>query len=160
MHSVTSTAASARAPDDSAEASVTRISDSADRVGMVGSLLCAIHCAIVPLLVSALPALGLGFFSSADLDQGFALFATLLGVSTLLLGYRRHRAFRALALLIPGLFLVLIGSFSPLHDHSAEHAALMACGGLLIAAAHLLNMRLTHQAASRPKGSWPASEAA
>ena len=114
MHSgPSSSARSASLPADPIDASALRISDSADRVGMVGSVLCAIHCATVPLVVSALPALGLGVFASADLDQGFGLFATLLGFSTLLLGYRRHRAFRALALLIPGLTLILIGSFSP-----------------------------------------------
>lgn len=160
MHSAPTPVRSAHTPVDAVDASALRFSDSADRVGMVGSVLCAIHCAIVPLVVSALPALGLGVFASADLDQGFALFATVLGFSTLLLGYRRHRAFRALALLIPGLSLVLIGSFSPLHDHSAEHAVLMVCGGLLIAAAHLLNMRLTHQAGSQHKRVWPASETA
>ena len=31
----------------------------ADRVGMFGSLLCALHCALMPLAFAALPALGL-----------------------------------------------------------------------------------------------------
>ena len=31
-----------------------------DRIGMFGSLLCAIHCALLPLVIAVLPTLGLG----------------------------------------------------------------------------------------------------
>lgn len=119
----------------------------ADRIGMTGSVLCAIHCALMPLLVALLPALGLGALGSVDLDQGFAVFVALLAVTTLSLGFRRHRAFHAWALLVPGLVLLGLGSFTELHDHSGAHAVVMACGGLLIAAAHFANLRLTHSAA-------------
>jgi hypothetical protein len=114
---------------------------------MVGSLLCAVHCALLPVLLAALPALGLGGFELVDIDQGFTIFATLLGVTTLGVGYRRHRAFRAWMVLIPGLFLVWLGSFGALHDHSLAHSLVMVAGGLLIAAAHLVNLRLGHEAA-------------
>jgi hypothetical protein len=82
------------------------------------------------------------------MDQAFVVFATLLGVSTLTLGWRRHRIFRAWALLLPGLALVWAGSFGPLHDHNAVHAVVMTLGGVLLALAHLLNLRLTHLAAT------------
>ncbi len=118
----------------------------ADRIGMTGSLLCAIHCALMPLLFALLPALGLGVLGSVDLDQGFAVFVALLAVATLSLGFRRHRAFHAWALLAPGLALLGLGSFTELHDHSGAHAVVMVCGGLLIAAAHFANLRLTHAA--------------
>jgi hypothetical protein len=47
--------------------------------------------------------------------------------------------------LLPGLALIWIGSFTSLHDHSLAHVLMMVSGGLLIAGAHLLNLRLTHQ---------------
>lgn len=116
----------------------------ADRVGFTASFLCALHCALLPLLLALLPALGLKFGGRVDIDQAFVVFATLLGATTLTLGYRRHRAFHAWALLLPGLALVWAGAFTVLHDHTWVHAAVMATGGLLLAAAHLLNLRLTH----------------
>lgn len=119
----------------------------ADRVGMAGSLLCAVHCALTPLVIALLPALGLGVLGSIDIDQSFAVFAALLGITTLSLGFRRHRAFHGWALLLPGLALLGLGSFTTLHDHSGLHAAVMVCGGLLIAAAHFANLRLSHVAA-------------
>lgn len=118
----------------------------ADRVGFAASFLCAVHCAVVPFALALVPALGLGVGGWIDLDQAFVVFATLLGVATLTLGWRRHRAFHAWALLVPGLALVWAGAFTALHDHTWAHAAVMTVGGLLLAGAHLLNLRLTHSA--------------
>jgi hypothetical protein len=123
--------------------------DKADRVGFAASLLCAIHCATLPLLLAAAPALGLELGGWVDVDQAIVVFATVLGLSTLSLGWRRHRAFHAWLLLVPGLALVWAGAFSPLHDHDLTHALVMTAGGLLLACAHLVNLRLTHMAAAR-----------
>jgi len=114
---------------------------------MVGSVLCAVHCALLPFVLAALPALGVGALPWVDIDQAFTVFATLLGVTTLSYGYRRHRAFRAWLMLIPGLALVWLGSFTSLHDHSLAHVVVMVVGGLAIAAAHFINLRLSHRAA-------------
>jgi len=116
----------------------------ADRVGLAASFLCAVHCALLPVLLALLPAFGLNMGGWIDIDQAFVIFATLLGATTLTLGWRRHRAFRAWALLLPGLVLVWAGAFTHLHDHTITHAVVMTIGGLLLAGAHLLNLRLTH----------------
>ncbi|MBC7991219.1 MAG: MerC domain-containing protein [Luteimonas sp.] len=116
----------------------------ADRLGFAASFLCAVHCALLPIALALLPSLGLGMGGWIDLDQGFVVFATLLGATTLTLGYRRHRTFHAWALLVPALVLVWIASFTPLHSHTAGHALVMVIGGLMLAGAHFLNLRLTH----------------
>ena len=113
-------------------------------MGFAASLLCAVHCAALPLVLAVLPALGLRVGGWIDFDQAFVVFATLLGATTLTLGWRRHRAFHAWLLLVPGLVLVWVGAFTRLHDHSMTHVAVMTAGGLLLAAAHLVNLRLTH----------------
>ena len=135
------------AQDASGFAPHTTLARSGDRVGMVGSVLCALHCALLPFVIAALPALGAGALPWVDIDQAFTVFATLLGITTLSYGYRRHRAFNAWLLLIPGLALVWLGSFTPLHDHSTAHVVVMVVGGLAIAAAHFVNLRLSHHAA-------------
>jgi hypothetical protein len=118
----------------------------ADRIGFAASFLCALHCALVPVLLAVAPAVGMKLGGWLDLDQAFVVFATLLGATTLTLGWRRHRAFRAWALLVPGLLLVWAGAFTALHNHGLLHALVMTGGGLLLAGAHLLNLRLTHAA--------------
>lgn len=116
----------------------------ADRAGFAASLLCAVHCAALPLVLALLPALGLGAGGWIDFDQAFVVFATLLGATTLTLGWRRHRAFHAWLLLVPGLAMVWTGAFTRLHDHGITHAVVMTTGGVLLACAHLINLRLTH----------------
>jgi hypothetical protein len=118
----------------------------ADRIGFAASALCAVHCALLPVAVAVLPALGLNVGGWIDFDQAFVVFATLLGATTLTLGYRRHRAFHAWALLLPALAMVWIASFTALHDHGLWHALVMVAGGALLACAHVVNLRLTHAA--------------
>ncbi|MEO6365435.1 MAG: MerC domain-containing protein [Luteimonas sp.] len=127
----------------------TSVLRSADRIGFAGSFLCAVHCAVLPLVLAILPAFGLELGGWIDIDQAFVVFATLLGATTLTLGYRRHRVFRAWLWLLPGLGLVWLGAFTRLHNHSLTHALVMTSGGLLLAAAHLINLRLSHAAAAR-----------
>lgn len=121
----------------------------ADRVGMAAATVCAVHCAVLPLAIGLAPALGLRLGGLVDFDQAFVVFASLLAATTLALGYRRHREFRAWALLVPALVLVWAGSFTSLHDHTAGHLVVMVVGGLLLAAAHFVNLRLAHAARAR-----------
>jgi hypothetical protein len=131
-------------PQTRAPTKLTALARRGDQIGVFGSLVCALHCALTPMLLSLVPALGLGAFAAGDLDQIFAVFVGLLGISTLTIGYRRHRTFHAWLLLVPGLMLIWAGSFTSIHDHSATHVTVMVAGGLMVAAAHLLNLRLTH----------------
>jgi hypothetical protein len=116
-----------------------------DRFGALGSLLCAIHCALLPLLMAALPALGIGAWLGDGFEQGFVLFATCVGLFSVVWGYRRHGAVRALGLLLPGLAILWIGVlYSPLHHSLWPHAIAMTLGGTLVGLAHLANLRLVH----------------
>lgn len=123
----------------------TRLTGLADSVGALGAGLCAVHCALLPLLLALLPALGAGVLGNPGLEYGYVAFASALAVSSLWQGYRRHRAYRATAFLAPGLVAVWAGLLVPvLHEDVVLHAATMTFGGTLIAIAHLLNLRLSH----------------
>jgi len=116
-----------------------------DRLGATGSLLCAVHCALLPLLIALLPSLGIATWLDGGFEQGFVVFATLLGLFTIVQGYRRHRAVRALWLLLPGLAALWAGiAFEPLHHDTVRHAVTMTFGGTLVGLAHLANLRLSH----------------
>ena len=115
-----------------------------DSLGTVGAFLCAIHCALLPIALVLLPVVGFGFLASPDFEMGFVLFATTLAVTSIWHGYRRHRAYHAMALLIPGLIALWTGILVPaLHDVVLAHAVTMSIGGTLVALAHLVNIKLS-----------------
>ncbi|GAB1595299.1 MerC domain-containing protein [Lysobacter claricitrinus] len=114
-----------------------------DRIGATGSLLCAIHCALLPVLIALLPSLGLAAWLDDDFELGFVLFASALGLYSLVRGYRRHHAVRALRLLVPGLAALWLGVlYAPLHTSAVAHAISMTIGGTLVGLAHVTNLRL------------------
>lgn len=61
-----------------------------DALGVTTSLLCAIHCAVLPLLFSSLPFLGIDFVKDKGFEYGMIGLAFLIGVVALSHGYRRH----------------------------------------------------------------------
>ncbi|WP_295968252.1 MerC domain-containing protein [uncultured Xanthomonas sp.] len=116
-----------------------------DRLGATGSLLCAVHCAVLPLALAVLPSLGLAMWLGEGVERTLVLCVTCLGLFSLVLGYRRHRMWQALGLLILGLLALWAGLLVPaLHHAVAPHAAIMTFGGTLVGLAHLLNLRLNH----------------
>ena len=119
-----------------------------DRFGATGSLICAIHCALLPLLLAAIPTLGLSAWLGDGFELAFIAFATSVGIFSLVYGYRRHHRIRALGVLLFGLLLLWSGLlYGPWHHGSvALHAAVMTLGGTLIGIAHLLNLRHVHDA--------------
>ena len=116
-----------------------------DRIGATGALVCALHCALLPILIALLPSLGVSAWLGEGFEQVFVLFATLFGLAVLAWSYRRHRAMRALALLVPGLAVLWVGVlYAPLHHSVVPHAVAMTFGGTLVGLAHLANLRLNH----------------
>ena len=116
-----------------------------DRFGAAGSLVCAIHCAALPLVIAMLPSLGVAKWLGDGFERGFVLFATLLGLFSVIWGYRRHGAIRALGLLLLGLAALWGGVlYVPLHHALLPHALAMTVGGTLVGLAHLANLRLNH----------------
>ncbi|GAB2497741.1 MerC domain-containing protein [Pseudoxanthomonas sangjuensis] len=116
-----------------------------DRLGATGSLLCAVHCAVLPLLIALLPALGVSAWLGDGFERAFVAFATLLGAFSLVWGWRRHRAVRALGLLALGLAALWAAVlYAPLHATLVPHAVAMTFGGTLVGVAHVINLRLNH----------------
>src|SRR5690606_56455 len=116
----------------------------ADRLGASASLVCALHCALLPLVIAAVPTLGLGLAGEIGFERGLPAFAAALAGATLVAGCRRHRTLGALMFLVPGVLAIWFGAYGPLGHDDVVHAVVMAVGGTLVAAAHLLNIRLAH----------------
>ncbi|HEU4751509.1 MAG TPA: MerC domain-containing protein [Armatimonadota bacterium] len=110
---------------------------SLSRWGTGISLLCAVHCAALPLLAGAslFPAHGPG---GHWLEATMVGIAALIGYTTLGSSYRHHRRPVPLALLTVGLAALLLGhSVVP---HGAD-TLVSVSGALLLVGAQLLNRR-------------------
>ena len=117
----------------------------ADRFGATASFLCAVHCALLPLVLAILPALGLSFLADHRFEHAFIAFASMLALTTLIVGVRRHQRFRAFWFLAPGIVLLFAGIVVDFDHATRLHAALVAMGGSLVALAHITNLRLSHK---------------
>lgn len=113
-----------------------------DKAGMTASLICAVHCAAMPLIITLLPLIGLSFLANEWVEWTLIGISAVLGVSSLCLGYRQHRSRRALAMLSVGLALIVIGHIAEKHVTSAYGVSLLVLGGCTVASAHFVNRRL------------------
>jgi hypothetical protein len=113
-----------------------------DRAGATASLVCAIHCALMPLALTLLPLFGLAFLADERLEWTLVGASALLGITSLCLGYREHRSRRALAVLAAGLGLLAAGRIAESHQTGMWGAVAAVMGGILVATSHLINRRL------------------
>ena len=115
-----------------------------DRTGATASFLCAIHCAIMPLLVTALPLLGLSFLASEPVEWVLLTCSVMLGSIALFIGYRQHRIGWMFGVLGVALVLLIGGRVAEERGIEGWGQALMVAGGLSMMSAHLLNRKLCH----------------
>ncbi len=115
-----------------------------DRAGATASFLCAIHCALMPLVITLLPLLGLSFLASEPVEWALLAASAILGSWSLCLGFRQHRSRRVFMVLGVALALLLAGRVFHEHHLGIWGPVLMVLGGLTMMSAHLLNHRLCH----------------
>jgi hypothetical protein len=110
-----------------------------DRIGITATSLCALHCILLPVLLPALPLLGLSFLADHAWEHVFLIFTALLGGVALFSGYKRyHRKRYPFYLLILGVVIYWIK-----HDYSVEaEPYFIFAGASLIIAAHFINLKL------------------
>jgi hypothetical protein len=118
-----------------------------DKIGMFSSVSCAIHCLIMPLVITLVPVFGLSLFVSETFEWALLAFSAILGVSSLCFGYRKHKSLKAFAYLSSGVMLIVIGRLH--HSHSTAHGfeldlftLVLVFGSFLVAASHYLNNKL------------------
>ena len=110
-----------------------------DNVGACLSFACALHCMATPLLIIALPIIGLGFLLGESVELVMIFAAVGLAVGSLTWGYQHHRKWQ-LFLILGGAFIcIFIARFRVPEQYESIFTA---CGGILLMAGHLLNRRL------------------
>lgn len=113
-----------------------------DKVGMAASSLCAVHCALAPILITVAPLVGLGFVFEERFETIFIMGSLGIAFLSLVWGfYKSHRKFEPLYLLLLGAALIGISRMDAPFSFLPE-PVLMACGGLSIAISHYINLKL------------------
>ena len=112
----------------------------ADRLGLLLSCLCAVHCVAGLVIVAGL-GLGGTFLLDPVIHRWGLLVATLVAAVAIGLGAMRHRRAAPFVTAMTGLSF-MGGALAV--DHGVEEALLTVIGVTLVAAGHLLNLRRAH----------------
>lgn len=113
-----------------------------DKVGATASLLCAVHCAIIPLVVTFGVLGGGALFASHLWETIFISLSLVIASASLYNGYKRHhKSLKPMSVALSGFALILIGH---LWLGLTWGHGLAAIGGTLVAVAHWLNYKACH----------------
>lgn len=108
-----------------------------DRIGMILSGLCALHCLAGLVLVTVM-GLGGGLLLDPSIHRIGLAIALVVGGATIGIGALRHGRVLPLGLGTAGLTLMAVALWT---GHSAYEAAFTMSGVAFVAVAHFLNMR-------------------
>jgi len=92
----------------------------ADKIGVIASVLCAIHCGIAPFLLIIAPAFGQIWAHPAS-HWIVALFVVPLAGVMVASGFRKHRKTWVVAVGIAGMLLVLVGAAIPYWNQETQN---------------------------------------
>jgi hypothetical protein len=117
-------------------------SNTLDRIGVAASCLCAVHCALAPLLLATLPLLGAGFLVEERTEWAIICVSVAVGIFSLVPAYiGTHRRCSPLVIFGTGLCVIVVARLW-LDERLHFELPIVAIGALLISAAHVLNLRL------------------
>jgi hypothetical protein len=119
-----------------------------DKAGMVASITCAVHCMIMPLVITLLPIFGLSLFATEEFEWILLMISAMLGITSLCFGFRKHKSFKAFSFLGIGLTFLVIGRLA--HEHVSHfrvfifdiYLLFLVAGAILVALSHWLNNKL------------------
>jgi uncharacterized membrane protein YoaK (UPF0700 family) len=109
-----------------------------DAFGIAASVACAIHCAVLPLILSSLPLFGINIIENQGFEFLMIALAFVVGVYSLYHGRKKHHhSYYPMVLFAAGISLLFIKSM--LHSHSLM---LLLPAVSLVVIAHYLNFKL------------------
>ena len=83
-----------------------------DWIGVFASVLCAIHCAAMPFVISYLPALGLSFFADELFHKVMVFVCFAIAIYAFVPGFIKHRRWRPVVFGTFGLMFISAGAFA------------------------------------------------
>ena len=106
-----------------------------DALGIAASIACAIHCALLPLVLTSLPILGFNIINNVFFEILMIVVAMALGIYSLMHGYKKHHhTLVPIALFSLGMIILILKQF--FHPYQLWF---LIPGVFLIITAHFLN---------------------
>lgn len=116
-----------------------------DGLGILTSLACAIHCALLPLILTSLPLFGVNILHNAAFEWGMIAIAAAVGFYALYHGYITHHGnTKPIMMFAVGLLFLISKQFF----HSMENWLLLPAVTLIISA-HYYNYTLCRKSKCR-----------
>jgi len=79
-----------------------------DALGITTSIACAIHCALLPLVLTTLPIFGINIINNIAFEYTMILLAFFIGSYSLWHGYRKHHhSFKPVIIFTVGILLLV-----------------------------------------------------
>lgn len=112
-----------------------------DSIGSTLSLICLIHCLILPVLIATAPFLVfLSFMKTPIAETIMIILAVLNSLIATTSGFSKHKNYIAPALLMSGSMLLILHYF--LHDYVKITEYFIVLGVFVIGAGHIFNKKL------------------
>ena len=127
-----------------------------DKVGLVASSLCAVHCILMPWVIMVMPVIAGTILTNATAENVFVGVSLCLAVICGLSGCRKHGQWLVMGVMGLGGAVLLGTRLTAPHvchiEHiSWSHALGSALGGGLLAASHFLNIKYSRILAPNEK---------
>lgn len=108
-----------------------------DALGIAASIACAIHCAVLPLVMSSLPILGINIINNFWFEIFMILLAMGIGLHSLTHGFKKHHH-RLLPIIVFVIGIVLLLVKQVFHQYQIWF---LVPAVILIVSAHFINYR-------------------
>ncbi|MEL7369106.1 MAG: MerC domain-containing protein [Myxococcota bacterium] len=112
-----------------------------DRAGIFASTVCAIHCALAAFLPGLLAALGLTVWFGETAEYALSAAAILFALSAVLIGWRQHRSWRTLFILVVGISGLLLARYLEEAGVHGVGTAIGIASSALLVFGHILNIQ-------------------
>jgi hypothetical protein len=111
-----------------------------DGLGIATSVLCAIHCALLPVILPSLPLFGINIVHNVFFEWAMIAIAFVVGSYSLFHGYVKHHRSVLPALVFTAGFIFLVAKQFVQYEFWFLSIAVV-----LIITAHYINFRLCHR---------------
>jgi hypothetical protein len=117
-----------------------------DRVGMILSMICLVHCLMTPVLLISLPILARYYIAHPLFHLVLALLIIPVGLVAFYSGYKHHHNFWVLLLGAPGL-VIITGVPYLVHQMQLplSEVLFMSIGSIMMLSAHWINRKSCQQ---------------